>query len=344
MAAWSEGGFSLPTQRWCAGDGPRLLRWENKAGRCVTTALEIAPFSRSGDPRLCRARSPAGCLQDHMCTNSTGEQWQGCLTDMPSNAQRVRSRKEGHGRRTGRLPSPNDPTWRASFFGYFHVLARYAPNARPSREPTSTMAAIIDKPYDARMAVVYEMLPVGLTSMVVLGLILVASRILLPIIFPKRMAKLTESRRFFVAQCVASGIHALVSGPVATYALYQLLFSGEYAHGDCPAQPNAGTVRTPPLAVWVTGFTCGYFVYDSLVMTIYPAYTEAEMGRSGTMLMWVHHVISVIVWPYCIASDRAALFVVFFLFTELTNIGQVRLEPTRAPLKTHHWTYLSSSV
>jgi len=86
MAAWSEGGFSLPTQRWCAGDGPRLLRWANKAGRCVTTALEIAPFSRSGDPRLCRARSPAGCLQDHMCTNSTGEQWQGCLTGMPSNA------------------------------------------------------------------------------------------------------------------------------------------------------------------------------------------------------------------------------------------------------------------
>eukprot|EP00967_Tisochrysis_lutea_P064899 scaffold84201_cov32-Tisochrysis_lutea.AAC.7 len=184
------------------------------------------------------------------------------------------------------------------------------------------MAGLLDKPYSARLEVGGQMATVGVGSMVGLALCLFAARFLLPRLFPAQMGALSESRRFFVAQCVASGLHALVSGPVATYVMYQLLFSGDYPVEACPAQPNAGTVRAPPLAVWVTGFTCGYFVYDSLVMAVYAKYCEEEMGKSGTLLMWIHHVISVIVWPYCIASDRAVMFVGFFLFTELTNIGQ----------------------
>jgi hypothetical protein len=193
------------------------------------------------------------------------------------------------------------------------------------------MAPIVDKSFDARMEAVHQMLPVGLASMLGLGLCLFAARALLPVLFPKQMGALPESRRFFVAQCVVSGLHALVSGPVATYVMYQLSFSGEYPTAACPAQPNAGTVPAPPLAVWVTGFTCGYFVYDSMVMAFYSKYCTEEMGGSGTLLMWVHHVISVIVWPYCIASDRAVLFVCFFLFTELSNIGQ-------ASRPTHEYT------
>lgn len=193
------------------------------------------------------------------------------------------------------------------------------------------MALIVDKSFDARMEVVHRMLPVGLASMVALGLCLFAARALLPVFFPKQMSALTESRRFFVAQCVASGLHALVSGPVSTYVMYQLLFSGEYPFAACPAQPNAGTVAAPPLAVWVTGFTCGYFVYDSMVMSFYSKFCTEEMGTSGTLLMWIHHVISIIVWPYCIASDRAVLFVCFFLFTELSNIGQA--STPRDPLR-----------
>eukprot|EP00962_Isochrysis_galbana_P053295 scaffold24736_cov126-Isochrysis_galbana.AAC.2 len=73
------------------------------------------------------------------------------------------------------------------------------------------MALIVDKSFDARMEVVHRMLPVGLASMVALGLCLFAARALLPVFFPKQMSALTESRRFFVAQCVASGLHALVS-------------------------------------------------------------------------------------------------------------------------------------
>jgi hypothetical protein len=189
------------------------------------------------------------------------------------------------------------------------------------------MSQIVDKSFDARMEVVHRMVPIGLASMIGLSLCLFAARALLPVFYPKQMAALTESRRFFVAQCVASGLHALISGPVSTYVMCQLLFSGEYPFAACPAQPNAGTVAAPPLAVWVTGFTCGYFVYDSIVMTVFSKFCLEEMGTSGTLLMWIHHVISIMVWPYCIASDRAVLFVSFFLFTELSNIGQVSKLP-----------------
>lgn len=182
--------------------------------------------------------------------------------------------------------------------------------------------ASIDKPFDARLATLGEMAPVGAMATLALGLCLVLTRVLLPRLCPKAMGALSPARQFFVAQCVVSGLHALVSGPVSTYVMYQLLFFTPPLYGDCPSQPNAATVVAPPLAVWVCGFTCGYFVYDALVMFIFSAFCEEEMGKSGTILMWGHHIISLFVWPYCVASDRAVIFVVACLVTELTNIGQ----------------------
>ena len=38
-------------------------------------------------------------------------------------------------------------------------------------------------------------------------------------------------------------------------------------------------MAAPPLAVWTCGFTCGYFVYDSIVLLVYPEVTRAELGQ-----------------------------------------------------------------
>ena len=49
---------------------------------------------------------------------------------------------------------------------------------------------------------------------------------------------------------------------------------------------------------------------------------RSVIGRPLMLCMWVHHVISLIVWPYCILVDRAGVFVLQLLTTEASNIGQ----------------------
>ena len=49
----------------------------------------------------------------------------------------------------------------------------------------------------------------------------------------------------------------------------------------------------------------GYFLEDSLVMALYPR--EVAKGLGGTsayLIMWMHHAVSLVVWPY--ASARAS--------------------------------------
>ena len=94
----------------------------------------------------------------------------------------------------------------------------------------------------------------------------------------------------------------------------------------------------------------------------YRAENKREMGSSGMMLMLGHHCISLVLWPYCLLTHKvargehtlrasahrrtrtparpsthlpsyphrcgfpalwqSAFFVAFYLFTELTNVGQ----------------------
>ena len=42
------------------------------------------------------------------------------------------------------------------------------------------------------------------------------------------------------------------------------------------------------------------------------------MGRSTVRLMWAHHVISMLMWPYAVLTHSCCFFVAFFLFTEVS--------------------------
>ena len=130
---------------------------------------------------------------------------------------------------------------------------------------------------------IMQMVPVAVASAIGMGACLIATRALFPTVAKESHDALAPSRRFFVSQCVVSGLHALVSGPAGTAVLQQLLFSDPPAYAACPAQPNLATVAAPPLAVWTCGFTCGYFVYDSIVMLVYPEFTRAELGNPALM-------------------------------------------------------------
>ena len=160
---------------------------------------------------------------------------------------------------------------------------------------------------------IMQMVPVAVASAIGMGACLVATRALFPTVAKESHDALAPSRRFFVSQCVVSGLHALVSGPAGTAVLQQLLFSDPPAYAACPAQPNLATVGAPPLAVWTCGFTCGYFVYDSIVMLVYPEFTRAELGNPALMCGLDPHL-----------QRACKIFTAARLFTPASRRPQVR--------------------
>jgi len=67
-------------------------------------------------------------------------------------------------------------------------------------------------------------------------------------------------------------------------------------------------------AVRAVGISCGYMLYDTFYCLYY------KQMRSPLIIG--HHIVPVLTWPYCALNSRALPFVLFFIITELTNIGQ----------------------
>ena len=67
-------------------------------------------------------------------------------------------------------------------------------------------------------------------------------------------------------------------------------------------------------ALRAVGISCGYMAYDTLYCLTY------KQMRSPLIIG--HHIRSVLAWPYCALNSRALPFVLFYIITEVTNIGQ----------------------
>lgn len=134
-----------------------------------------------------------------------------------------------------------------------------------------------------------------------------------------------EQRVAFGANSVGL-LHALVVSPPSLLAIYAIL-SSDAASQVCSAASAEDeavsllTVEAPQKLVIATGISCGYFIYDCVLMAL-SAEARASLGTSLCVCMWLHHVVSAIVWPYCVIVDRGAIFVAQLLTTELSNIGQ----------------------
>ena len=85
---------------------------------------------------------------------------------------------------------------------------------------------------------------------------------------------------------------------------------------------NLLKMHAPPTGSFATALVCGYFAQDSLLMILYPKEMKAGLGGSSAYkIMWMHHLVSLIVWPYGLTHDTGVVFVVYFIATEATNIG-----------------------
>ena len=129
-----------------------------------------------------------------------------------------------------------------------------------------------------------------------------------------------RATKVFCASCAKDLLNALISGPLATMALCDLLLSN-------PASKLSGvgllTLDMPSAAKYACAITCGFFVADCVVLLLHPSEMAKGLGGTASLrIMWVHHVLSLAIWPYAFANSISAAFALYFIATELTNIGQ----------------------
>jgi hypothetical protein len=129
--------------------------------------------------------------------------------------------------------------------------------------------------------------------------------------------------RVLTTTCVSSLVCAIVVSPLAISALFQLWRSPDAILDVTPGKLNLGSLPPPRSASFACGVCCGYFIMDTLMLLLFPKEMHKELGgTSGYLIMWLHHVVSFLVWPYAFANGIAVWFITYFLVTEVTNIGQ----------------------
>ena len=111
--------------------------------------------------------------------------------------------------------------------------------------------------------------------------------------------------KIFLANSFVSSWIAMTAPALAWMSMRKLPWSDMNALMVAPADEYA---------LRAVGLSCGYMLYDLLYCVYYkPMRSPLIIG---------HHFLPVIFWPYCALESRALALVLFFICTELTNIGQ----------------------
>ncbi len=117
--------------------------------------------------------------------------------------------------------------------------------------------------------------------------------------------KTSASDRVFLANSFVSLYPALTAPFLAIAAMRHLPW------GDTSAAMAAAADENAYRAV---GISCGYMAYDCLYCLWH------KEVRSPLIL--THHLLPMFSWPFATFRHRAVIFVLYFVTTELTNIGQ----------------------
>ena len=71
----------------------------------------------------------------------------------------------------------------------------------------------------------------------------------------------------------------------------------------------------PQLALLAVGISCGAMLFDTV-------YALCHSSLRSRPLIIGHHALSVAFFPYATLQHRALLLVLFFVITDVTNVGQ----------------------
>jgi len=136
------------------------------------------------------------------------------------------------------------------------------------------------------------------------------------------IVSLKLSSQLFGAACVTSFVQAAFVTPFIVPAFWELMST---APGfECYANSlNLALLPSNATTVFVCATVCGYFVQDCVLMFVKKEAMMKDLGGlSAYMIMWIHHIFSLFIWPYSVVEGKGTVFTVYFLATEVTNIGQ----------------------
>jgi hypothetical protein len=93
-----------------------------------------------------------------------------------------------------------------------------------------------------------------------------------------------------------------------------------HAEADCAATVSITTAPPSVNTAIATGLTTGYFIFDFCNLIISREKLKRAM-KADFYVMLVHHILSVLIWPWAVMNSMYAWWINYFLVTEVTNIG-----------------------
>jgi len=143
------------------------------------------------------------------------------------------------------------------------------------------------------------------------------------ILVPKSWAMV---EKLTVATSLVSGSFPGIFIPMVIWSSMKEAFEvGMKTPQDLPKWPS------PPGIMVGCGMAIGYMTYDLIVMVLfYPVLIrpgdkakrrKGQMNFALYMQMIMHHVLSIIFWPYAVVNSTMSWAVGYFMLTEMTNTG-----------------------
>jgi len=137
----------------------------------------------------------------------------------------------------------------------------------------------------------------------------VSSWLISPLLFPQTFSKLPEERKIEWHCTFVSILPTLIVPPGAFLSYREFDYS--------PSEILTTNSSYLPAA---TGLSVGYMFFDFVVMMAFPRLLIKAFGIPTFILFCIHHIFSFCIWPWGILANRGALFINWYLITELTNI------------------------
>eukprot|EP00965_Chrysotila_dentata_P250568 6209524-Pleurochrysis_carterae.AAC.3 len=145
------------------------------------------------------------------------------------------------------------------------------------------------------------------TGMFMAGIVTtVAGRALFPIVSPQRWGQMQSDASYHAMPLAKSFSEMLPVFAVPTLIWKDLL----KLSSDALATP-ADSLRLKPTSdvCSATGALLGYMAFDCVFMLCYAADVERSNGKAMFYQLWVHHLVSLFVWPLSLHTNVAVLCV-----------------------------------
>ncbi|CAD7936323.1 unnamed protein product [Amoebophrya sp. A25] len=78
--------------------------------------------------------------------------------------------------------------------------------------------------------------------------------------------------------------------------------------------------KPTPGIFYGVGLACGFMAMDTMTLAIWPKTLMKALRRSMFIQMLIHHILSLIFWPYALCTQKGAVPILYFVLTEASNI------------------------